>query len=202
MDIIGDIVAIGKTVLKTFYNTLYPNVSSGTTAPTLTPAKVGDIYVDKADASRPKFYIANGTSSSANWRKINGSYELQTLMGSAITLASGTTYYFGNNAGFTTVKNICQLCAARIGSISVIDVYGSGTAGSNEAASLYIRVNDTTDYLISDNISITTNRPRFSVSNLNIPLSVGDLFEYKLVCPTYATPPNTFAFRTQIAIDL
>jgi len=41
-----------------------PAVSSGTAAPTSTPAAIGDIYVDTTNS---KTYIAKGTSSSADW---------------------------------------------------------------------------------------------------------------------------------------
>ena len=42
-------------------------VSSGTTAPTSTPDSVGDIYVDTTNL---KIYIATGTSSSSDWKKV------------------------------------------------------------------------------------------------------------------------------------
>jgi hypothetical protein len=41
-----------------------PNVTSGTTAPTSTPAKIGDIYVD---TTTPTMYFAKGTSSVSDW---------------------------------------------------------------------------------------------------------------------------------------
>lgn len=43
-------------------------VSSGIVAPATTPTKIGDIYVDTV---AHKFYISDGTSSSANWVLIN-----------------------------------------------------------------------------------------------------------------------------------
>ncbi len=42
-------------------------VSTGTTAPSSTPSKVGDIYID---TTLSRFYIAVGTSSSADWRGV------------------------------------------------------------------------------------------------------------------------------------
>lgn len=43
-------------------------ISSGTTAPSSTPAKVGDVYLD---TTAKKVYFATGTSSSADWTIIN-----------------------------------------------------------------------------------------------------------------------------------
>lgn len=43
----------------------FPYVSIGETAPSSTPAKVGDIYVD---TSTPALYYAKGTASSADWQ--------------------------------------------------------------------------------------------------------------------------------------
>jgi hypothetical protein len=45
-----------------------PAISSGTAAPTTTPAKVGDIFVD---ITNKKLYFATGTSSSSDWTIAN-----------------------------------------------------------------------------------------------------------------------------------
>ncbi len=44
------------------------SASSGIVAPTSTPAKVGDIYVDTI---LKKIYVATGTASSADWEVVN-----------------------------------------------------------------------------------------------------------------------------------
>ena len=41
--------------------------SSGAGAPSATPASLGDIYIDTTDL---KIYIATGTTSSADWKKV------------------------------------------------------------------------------------------------------------------------------------
>jgi hypothetical protein len=41
--------------------------SSGSGAPSSTPTNIGDIYVDTTNL---KIYIATGTSSSADWKKV------------------------------------------------------------------------------------------------------------------------------------
>lgn len=42
-------------------------ITSGIVAPTSTPGKVGDIYIDTVLL---KIYIATGSSSSADWKKV------------------------------------------------------------------------------------------------------------------------------------
>jgi len=49
-------------------DTIYPNISYGTSAPSSTPAKIGNMYID---TSAKKLYIATGTSSSSDWTITN-----------------------------------------------------------------------------------------------------------------------------------
>lgn len=63
--------AVTGTTIKDALNTLNtssPTISSGIVAPTSTPTKVGDIYVD---TSAKKIYCATGNSSSADWTILN-----------------------------------------------------------------------------------------------------------------------------------
>lgn len=53
--------------LFTFIDTKTPEISTGTAAPTSTPRKIGDIFVD---TSTPNVYIAKGTTSSADWKLV------------------------------------------------------------------------------------------------------------------------------------
>lgn len=68
--------------------------------------------------------------------------------------------------------------------------YGSGTAGSNETISMYVRVNDTTDYLIAS-VGNTSANKQFVNSALSIALAANDTFSIKLVYPTWATNPTS-----------
>lgn len=49
-------------------NDSMPIISSGTTAPSSTPTKVGDVYLD---TTAKKTYFATGTSSSSDWTIVN-----------------------------------------------------------------------------------------------------------------------------------
>lgn len=60
-----DLLAVG-TDYKTHFTA--PSVTSDVGAPTTTPARIGNIYVD---TSAGKGYIAAGTSSSTDWKALN-----------------------------------------------------------------------------------------------------------------------------------
>ena len=65
------------------------------------------------------------------------------------------------------------------------------TIGTNEDISVYIRVNDATDYLI-ETVGASTMVRTFRNDNLNIPITTADSFELKFVFPTWATNPAGF----------
>ena len=50
-----------------YINNKVPEIYIGTAAPTTTPRKVGDIFVD---TSTPNVYISRGTSSSSDWKLV------------------------------------------------------------------------------------------------------------------------------------
>lgn len=60
-----DLLAVGSDY-KTHFTA--PSAVSGTGAPTTTPDRIGNIYVD---TSAGKGYLAAGTSSSSDWKILN-----------------------------------------------------------------------------------------------------------------------------------
>lgn len=106
--------------------------------------------------------------------------------------ADGATVYFGMlpkapvTAAATSKLYIRKACTLKIAEIYCF----SGTAGTNESWSLYVRVNNTTDNLIAT-VSANTNERVFSNTGLNIALNAGDYIEIKGVQPTWATNPLT-----------
>lgn len=203
MDIIGDIVAIGKTVLKSFYNTLYPNISSGSGAPTSTPAKILDFY--KKTDSPSATYVSNGTSSSADWKKLNGSYEIKLFSPSITSPNDGATYYAGTNPSMPSGSAASLRSYIPRGGVitsAYVSVYAQATFGSNETFSAYIRLNNTTDYLISDQLVATAASQFFTNIALNIPVAQLDYVVAKIVCPTWATNPAAISFGITLGVDL
>lgn len=51
-----------------YYLKRSPTISTGTAAPTTTPSKVGDMFVDTMNAD---VYVATGTTNSSDWTVLN-----------------------------------------------------------------------------------------------------------------------------------
>jgi len=116
--------------------------------------------------------------------------------------ADGGTFYFGTlPKGIITTANISKVYIKKSGVIRMADIYCySGTAGTAENWSLYIRVNNTTDYLI-ETIGSATNERIFNNNALNIPVIAGDYFEIKGINPTWATNPLTTIFGGNVIVE-
>jgi hypothetical protein len=181
------------------------------------------IQVKQANGSQ------SGFLSSADWTTFNGKQDLlvsgtniKTINGTSI-LGSGSipipgytlsvqaltssptdaqTIYFGNlpKAPVTTA-NISKVYIPKSGTIKRAEIYCySGTAGTNQAWSGYVRLNNTTDTLIST-LSVATNERVFSNSSLSIVVVAGDYIEIKFINPTWATNPLTTIFGGYIYIE-
>jgi hypothetical protein len=89
----------------------------------------------------------------------------------------------------------------KAGTIKMANIYCySGTAGTGEAWSLYIRKNNTTDYLIQT-LSLATSERIFTNSSLSIAVIAGDYIEIKGIQPTWATNPLTTIYGGYIYIE-
>jgi hypothetical protein len=112
------------------------------------------------------------------------------------------TIYFGNlpKAPVTTA-NISKVYIPRAGTIKRAEIYCySGTAGTNQAWSGYVRLNNATDTLIAT-LSVGTNERVFSNSALSIAVVAGDYIEIKFINPTWPTNPATTIFGGYIYIE-
>lgn len=129
-----------------------------------------------------------------------GSYtiKVQALTSSP---ADAATIYFGMlPKAPVTAANTSKVYIRRSGTISAAEIYCySGTAGTAESWSLYIRKNNTTDFLIAT-VAASTNERVFTNSSLSIPMAAGDYFEIKAVNPTWATNPLTTIFGGYVRI--
>jgi hypothetical protein len=152
--------------------------------------------------------LVSGTNiKTINGISILGSGDLDTgytLSVQALTSspADGQTIYFGNlpKAPVTTA-NISKVYIPRAGVIKRAEIYCySGTAGTNESWSGYIRLNNTTDTLIQTR-AVNTNERVFTNSSLAISVVANDYIEIKFINPTWATNPLTTIFGGYIYIE-
>ena len=116
-----------------------------------------------------------------------------------LNLADATTYYFGycqacNLTAHTTYSN-AQMVIPKTGTITRVDldVFNTGTNGTNESVSHYLRKNDTTDTTLATNATYDQGAntvKHFSYTGLSIQLATGDTIALKVVTPTWATNPS------------
>ena len=136
----------------------------------------------------------NGTNGTSNY-----TISVQALTSSP---TDAQTVYFGNmpKAPVTTAAT-SKVYIPKAGTIKGAEIYVySGTAGTNESWSLYVRLNNTTDYLIQT-LSVSASERRFTNSALSITVNAGDYIEIKGIQPTWATNPLTTIYGGQIYIE-
>ena len=130
-------------------------------------------------------------------------YTLTAVSRGITTIVDSTTYFFGSKAGkdiliTPAVQKIYLPLAGKITKVFV-EWYAT-TAGSGENISMYLRLNDTTDYLIAT-LGNTNAFKLFSNTALNIPVVEGDFFEIKIVTPAWVTNPTPVSVGGQILVE-
>jgi len=113
------------------------------------------------------------------------------------------TVYFGMlPKAPVTVAGTSKIYIRKAGTIKIVEIYCySGTAGTNESWSLYIRKNNLYDSLIAT-VAVNTNERIFSNTELYISVIAGDYIEIKSVQPAWATNPLTTIFGGYIYIEI
>lgn len=122
--------------------------------------------------------------------------------------AASTTYYYGGRYGtvIQTTGTFARMFFPVAGTITAIT---SGltwvTAGGSANQSLYIRINNTTDYTISTTYDIASgaaNITNFGTVALSIAVAAGDYFEIKWVTPAWAVPATSTIWMHTLFIKL
>lgn len=127
-----------------------------------------------------------------------------TIQSSQINLANATTYYFGGFAGSqpTTVAALVPVTAPKAGVLTNVHLIAwvNGTLATAGNCTLSIRVNNTTDYLVTNTLALTAVTNKVNVDTLTIPIAENDEIEFKLLTPTWATPPTQVRIFGNIVI--
>ena len=112
------------------------------------------------------------------------------------------TIYFGTlPKAPVTAQGTSKIYIRKAGVIRIAEIYCySGTAGSNEAWSLYIRLNNSGDTLIAT-VSAATNERVFTNSALAIAVVAGDYIEIKGMNPAWSVNPATTIFGGYVYIE-
>ena len=121
----------------------------------------------------------------------------------------GTTVYIGAVASApAALGNAYQIKFARPGRISRLEVgvlLGGGTPGSAETGSMYLRINNTDDHLISSvvkwDVAASYSLPLIGEPDVSIPFTAGDYCNIKIVYPTFTTNPTAALYYGWIWVD-
>lgn len=119
----------------------------------------------------------------------------------AVNLADATTYYMGclGTVGITLAGigvAARKVYAQKIGTITSaqITIINASIDGTTENSTFSCRVNDTTDYLLSNAIQFsgTANGKIYFITGLSIPLTnINDFVVTKILTPTWVTNPTS-----------
>lgn len=153
---------------------------------------------------------ATGTPS-GKFLKDSGAWDTLPSVGYALSLTSLNlaspinehNYYLGNT-GLAPVDmtGSARVYVPKAGTIKAAYIRAHcGTAGSlNEDVSVYIRKNDTTDYLIQT-APLQGAQNEWHNTGLSVAVSAGDYFEIKIVCPAWATTPANVRLSGSVYIE-
>jgi hypothetical protein len=142
------------------------------------------------------FWQGNGTWASTTGYTIN----VQALTSGP---ADGATVNFGTlPKAPTATANISKVYIRKAGTIkrAEIYVYAGTTAETGEAWSLYVRKNNTTNFLIAT-VSAAAAERVFSNTALNIPMAAGEYFEIRGIQPTWGTNPTAVIYGGYVYIE-
>ena len=160
----------------------------------LATTEKADSFVIIAEANDWKYPVGNVLG-----------YTLYTQLASAIvTPAATTTYYFGSNV-ISTLKTTADISRFYIQAAGIIDscyldCFVGTTNGSAETSSISIRLNNTTDTLVSSSVINNSQITIASNTGLNIAVAAGDYIEIKWVTPAWAAIPVGICISAQIHV--
>jgi 4-hydroxyphenylpyruvate dioxygenase-like putative hemolysin len=150
-----------------------------------------------------------GINSSANVNSIDYKlarvgYEKLILQSVAFSPADSTTYYWGADigAGMATVHDNAHIYIPRAGTLKSwwFKLRITGTLGTAETVSHYLRLNDTTDFGQSDTTYDAATR-NLVVTGLSQAVAAGDGIAVKVVTPAWVTNPTQVTMFGGIYIE-
>lgn len=131
--------------------------------------------------------------------------ELLGMNAQVHTPVDATTYYLGRTgcqtAGSTT-EGTSKIFVPVAGTVvgAALQISTGGTLGSAEQGTANLRLNATTDTLISSAVQFDQRIQRYATGALNIPVVAGDYFEFKILTPTWVTNPTQVEYICTILI--
>ena len=196
--LVTNITSVWKTTVDNFIAS--KGQPSGL-APLDANSKVPTVNLGGAGADNTKYLRGDQT-----WQVPAGGttvgYVVEAFAASQATTTDAQTLYWGSRlVAPSTTANRWRIYIPKAGTIKAVYIYSyAGTAGTGEAWSMYIRLNNTTDTLVQS-LSAATNDRVWSNTGLSLVVAQGNYIEIKEVCPTWATNPATVTRSAVIYIE-
>lgn len=115
--------------------------------------------------------------------------------------ADNSVFYYGEFQGnVSTTANLNKFTFLRSGTIKECTISTRSNVGSNEAMSMYIRENNTTDNLLSNNVKFDVVSNSIVITGLSIAVTAGTTYEIKGVAPAWATNPTTVGITVSLNV--
>jgi len=165
----------------------------------------GNKYVTDADARNTNTrtpVVHASTHASAGSDPITGTRYALTITAAGTVPVDATDYYVGSQADvWATYPGPRRVYIPKSGTITAAYIaWYSVTAGTNENVSVYVRLNNTTDYLV-ETVGVSNSYRLFDNAALSIAVVAGDYIEIKMVCPTWSTNPSTVSLGGVVYIE-
>lgn len=113
-----------------------------------------------------------------------------------------TDYYLAFN-GLSTTELFARIFPGFQGWVRAlaIETWATSTVGSAEDATLYLRLNNTTDTLVSSTVKFNAFRTLYQFSSLSFQFGPTDYFGLKFSMPDWATNPTGVLVTAHITMD-
>jgi len=189
-----------KAFLKTYFDTVYTTTSA--VASQITTAISG-----KEDASnKSSSYTASSTTTYANTKALVDGLSTKTsfvsLKGLNFSPVDASNYYFVDAEAPNTNATLYRFYVPSNIIIKKAYVYFvvTTTTASSETSSIYIRVDNTTDTLISNAVQPSSTNTVVSNTSFNLSVNAGSYFNIKWTTPTWATNPTNVQINVILEI--
>lgn len=187
-------------------------VGIGLTGPTYALHVIGTVSTtgfQMTNGAASNYIIKSDSQGVATWQEDVDTFFMR-LNASSLSLAASTTYYgavlsVASVITSSTFHRYITPFSCKIIGYHVYS-YNATTTASAGTSSLWLRVNKTTDYLLTSTISFAGAPPvasEYANNSSSITLNANDIIEFKLITPAWATPPanagvflDLFAKRT------
>jgi len=159
-------------------------------------AKISQYPDGGAIQSADKIVVARGgVNYSILGSELKGDFALVGQLVSPFNPNDSTNYFFGADftAG-TTVTNR-RLYVPKPSVLTGASVFMRATVGSAELSSVYVRLNDTTDYLISAAVNLSASPYHALNASMSVPILTGNFIDFvniKWSTPNWVTNPTNF----------